>query len=241
MLSLSNHEGNFEWFLSITTGEVLIIVPKNARIIVVSIWILAAFGALAGTSVDSLAPVSAPGTSVTPNRIVHIFINGNNITRPYVIMAFCDFDTGSVFDSLAIQSAERRLRATRLFLSVNLLSLRRANGYDIYILVSEYPLYLTFPPVFGLNRYFWLHHDEGSWYCPQAGLELTNLGGRMEDLALRRKSACGRTIPPFGPNRFSPRNTISGSAPAYLLLPDPSYNWDLQEVTGGLTIGRPIL
>jgi outer membrane protein assembly factor BamA len=175
---------------------------------------------------------------MTPNRIAHIFINGNKITKPYVIMAYCDFDTGMAYDSLALQRAERRLRATRIFLNVNLLSLRENDGYDIYILVTEYPLYLTFPPVLGLNRYFWLHHDEGSWYCPQAGMELINLGGREEDLGVAAQVGVWQNYAAFWTKPLFPSKYYIGISTAYSLTPDGWYHWDLHEVTGGLTIGR---
>ena len=153
-------------------------------------------------------------------------------------MAYCDFDTGMAYDSLAIRRAERLLRATRLFLNVNLLSLRESDGYDIYIVVTEYPLYLTFPPVLGLNRYFWLHGDEGSWYCPQAGMELTNFGGREEDLGVTAQVGVWQDYSAYWTKPLFPSKYYIGIGAAYWLSPDPTYNWDLHEATGGLTVGR---
>ncbi len=214
-----------------------IIVPNLSKIAIISIWIVSAFGALAADPADSLVPDTFPAAK-TPNRIAHIFISGNKITRPYVIMGYCDFDTGSVYDSLAIQRSERMLRATRLFLNVTVLSLRKPYGYDIYILVHEYPLYLTFPPSLGLTRYYWLHGDEGSWYCPEVGMELTNLGGREEDLAIAAQVGVWQAYSATWTKPLFPSQYYLGVSAGYSLLPDASYDSSDQELFGGLTIGR---
>jgi outer membrane protein assembly factor BamA len=142
------------------------------------------------------------------------------------------------YDSLTVQRSERQLRATRLFLSVNILSFRRPYGYDLYIMVTEYPLYLTFPPIFDINHYFWLHGDEGNWYSPLAGLELTNLGGRQEDLGATAQVGAWQAYTAYWNKPLFPSKYSVGISGGYWLQPDPSYNWDLHEVSGTVTLGR---
>ena len=126
-------------------------------------------------------------TSTISSRIAHIYIKGNKITRSSAVMAYLELSTGSLFDSLALKGAERRLRATDLFLNVHILFLHLSYGYDLYVLLTEYPLYFDFPPSFYISRYDYYHGRSGHWYTPSAGMSFSNIGGTTESLALFAK------------------------------------------------------
>jgi outer membrane protein assembly factor BamA len=156
-----------------------------------------------------------------------------------VIRAYCDFDTGTVYDSAAVRRAERLLRATRLFLSVNIVSLPESYGYDIIIMVAEYPIYWTFPPSLDINHYYYLHGLTGNWYCPSAGIDLTNLGGRAEDLGAAAQIGVWQNYDAYWIKPLYPSKYFIGVSASYGILPDPSKEkLDLEEVSEGLMIGR---
>ena len=125
---------------------------------------------------------SLPDTAKTRLRIAHLYYNGNHVTKAHIIQIISGVDTGKIYDSLMIKRAKQRLEATGLFLKIAILSLRKNNAMDLYIVVKE-------PYYFGINDLDFTpftsrHGQSGKWYCPYIGLENSNVGGSMETVRL---------------------------------------------------------
>jgi len=189
-------------------------------------------GTFAGTG-DSLPA----DTSATPLRIAHIYLNGNRITKPYVVKAFLQIDTGNMYDSTQVDNAKKRLKATGLFSKVDIIHLHKTYGTDLYVILSEYPG-IIFPPDVGWYPYNYRYGRSHTWYCPFAGLQFTNLGGRMERLGIFAKVGEWQTYSAHWTKPLFPSRYEICLGAAYDRSPDYSINLIKKEVCGNITVAR---
>lgn len=116
----------------------------------------------------------------SPNAetIGKIIVLGNKVTKTKVILHLFGVDSGSVFDSLAMEAGKKRLLATRLFKKVDLFTLMQPAGRQIYVVVAE-KIYLL-PYDYGGELYGRRYGKEKKWWRLRFGIEYGNLRGLGE-------------------------------------------------------------
>jgi hypothetical protein len=207
-------------------------VAEIVRDISVFLLAIAAAGACAGAG-DSLNAAPA-----VPLRIAHVYYNGNHVTKERVIRMFAGLDTGMAFDSLKVRKAKKRLEATGLFLKVAIIPLVKNGAVDLYVIVRE-PFYFGLTAL-DLTPYTLRHGESGTWYCPLAGVEFTNVRGCMETLQLSlrawewRMAAVSWSKPLFPSRYFIGIGVFADAGP------DNALPIDRMELFGSVTAGRKL-
>ncbi|MGA2506881.1 MAG: BamA/TamA family outer membrane protein [Chitinispirillaceae bacterium] len=179
---------------------------------------------------------SLPDTAKAQLRVAHLYYNGNHVTKVHIIQMISGLDTGMIYDSLMIKRAKQRLEATGLFLKIAILSLRKNNAMDLYIVVKE-------PYYFGINDLDFTpftsrHGQSGKWYCPFIGLENSNVGGSMETVRLSLRFWEWRTAALSWSKPLLPSRYFIGCGALVDARPDNALPLDRLEYLGSVTAGR---
>jgi outer membrane protein assembly factor BamA len=186
--------------------------------------------AIAGSSSVILSPQG--------RRIAHIYFNGNHITKERVITLYLRLDTGMVYDSVKIIEAKKRLYRTLLFSKVEILSIAKEYGCDLYVVVSERGyLHVPLP---GIYQYPYKHGKNDRWFCADAGVEIDNFSGRMEKLRVMLRAWEWRTLgigwtKPLLPSRYFIGLGLNGDQRS-----DEFFAFDRTDLAGRLTFGTEI-
>jgi outer membrane protein assembly factor BamA len=189
----------------------------------------------AGAAPDSL---SSPSLSPQGKRIAHIFFNGNHVTKESTLRCFLRIDTGMVYDSIHAQNAKRRLMRTGLFSKVNILTIVKKQGCDLYLVVQEKGyLHIPLP---GIYQYSRKYGREERWFFGDAGFDIDNFGGHMERLRLSLRAWEWRTLgigwtKPVLPSRYFFGIGVYGDQ-----RPDEFFPFDRTDVSGGVGFGADL-
>ncbi|HEX3019051.1 MAG TPA: BamA/TamA family outer membrane protein [Chitinispirillaceae bacterium] len=127
---------------------------------------------------------SADGLSVSqPDsinlRISKINIYGNKKTKTRAIILLMGLDTGAVFDSVKLRESEKELEETNLFSKVDVFTLKRQEGIEVFVIVEE-KYYIS--PSGGGMYYQYKHNKNDLWLRLELGLANNNFRGMMENL-----------------------------------------------------------
>jgi len=83
----------------------------------------------------------ADSTTAQPNpkelKIFKINIFGNKTTKTKAIQMLMGLDTATVFDSLKLRLGEKKLEETNLFSKVDVFTLKKEQGVEVFIIVEE--------------------------------------------------------------------------------------------------------
>jgi outer membrane protein assembly factor BamA len=182
---------------------------------------------------DSLNKVSAG-----PLIIKHLFFAGNKVTKADIIAIYLKIDTGSVYDSSELKAAKARLMATNLFIKATILTVRKSDGIDLYVIVQE-PVYIGLPAL-DLNPFSRRYNVPGTWYCPLFGMEFNNLRGRMETLRFSVRLWQWRSLAVSWSKPFLPSPYFFGIGAAADRRPDNTKCFDRLEYSASATLGRKV-
>jgi hypothetical protein len=212
-------------------GAVILPVKSIALYSFIFLSIFLTTGTFAGTGDSLPADMTSP-----PLRIAHVYYKGNRVTKDDVIKTFARLDTGMLFDSLTAHKAVKRLEATGLFLKAAVISLKKNDAVDVYIIVKE-------PPYFGIfaldfTPYCYRYGQIGTWYYPLVGVEHTNLRGRMESLRISVRIWDWRSIALNWTKPLLPSPYFIGLGGFADYRPDNALTMDRLEFAGSLTAGR---
>jgi outer membrane protein assembly factor BamA len=184
-----------------------------------------------GTAQDSVPTLSTPQGI----RIAHIFLSGNNVTKPEVISQFLKLDTGMIYDSLKIHEAEKRLMLTDLFAKVVILHVIKPDGCDLYVKVREKGyLHVPLP---GLYQYPQKYGKSNRWFFGDAGVELDNFGGRMERLRVVIRAWEWRTLGISWTKPLLPSRYFFGVGAYGDQRPDEFFPFDRTDLSGRFSFG----
>ena len=112
-------------------------------------------------------------------KISKINIFGNKTTRSKTIKLFMGLDTGTIYDSLKLRLCEKKLEETNLFSKVDLFTLKKEEGVEVFIIVEE-KMYVS--PTGGGMWYSYKYGEKNLWLRLELGLANNNFRGMMENL-----------------------------------------------------------
>lgn len=184
---------------------------------------------------------AAPDPQDAPDTVSAINIVGNARTRAEVILLFLELDTGSMADSAAIAAAETRLRATRVFSKVKILTVRKPEGVHLYVVVTELPM-VNLSDIGGILYSRRYGEQDSFWrlWAINAAFKLSNFRGNLESLTLSfrfwewRSVALGWTKPILG----TPYSLSTGLG--YSSAPYTSRPWRSLTLHGKLSGSRTL-
>lgn len=119
-------------------------------------------------------------TSLSDSKISKINIFGNKTTKTKAIMLLMGLDTGVVFDSVKLRVSEKKLEETHLFSKVDVFTLKKKEGVEIFIIVEE-KMYVS--PGGGGMWYSYKHGEKDLWLRLELGLANNNFRGMMENFS----------------------------------------------------------
>lgn len=190
----------------------------------------------AGAAPDALShtPPSPQG-----KQIAHIYFNGNHVTKESTLRCFLRLDTGMVYDSIVAHDAKKRLMRTGLFSKVNILTVVKKHGCDLYLVVHEKGyLHIPLP---GIYQYPRKYGKDDRWFFGDAGFTIDNFGGHMERLRVSLRAWEWRTLgigwtKPLLPSRYFFGIGVFGDQ-----RPDEFFPFDRTDVSGGFAFGANLL
>ena len=181
---------------------------------------------------------SLPDTPETKLCIAHLYYNGNHVTKAHIIQMISGLDTGMIFDSLLVKRAKQRLEATELFLKVAILSLRKNNGMDIYIVVKE-------PYYFGINDLDFTpftsrHGKSGNGTALLSDWKIPMLEAGWRRSGCRCVSGVGGVVAISWSKPFLPSRYFIGCGALVDARPDGALPLYRLEYLGSITAGRKL-
>ncbi|MBD3419944.1 MAG: BamA/TamA family outer membrane protein [Chitinivibrionales bacterium] len=123
-----------------------------------------------------------------PPTIRNIAVYGNKTTKDRVVRHFLEVDSGDVYDTSSLKSAEKRLAGTGLFKEVKVFAYEKATVVDLSVVLIEKPYFmvtdiggeLMVPYGWKRDRFEWWQRGRMRIAC-----SMTNFRGQKEDLSLR--------------------------------------------------------
>jgi len=126
--------------------------------------------------------VMAAQTLPANDTITTLIISGNNITERSTVEFISGLSVGMRFDSSLVTAARTKLKKTDLFYKVDILSLRTAEGYRIYIILVE--KFYILPYDLGGELYSRRYGATKRWWRLRVGMENVNFRGKAEALRI---------------------------------------------------------
>ncbi len=111
-------------------------------------------------------------------KIFKINIFGNKTTKTKAIQMLMGLDTATVFDSLKLRLGEKKLEETNLFSKVDVFTLKKEQGVEVFIIVEE-KMYVS--PDGGGMWYSYKYGEKNLWLRLELGLANNNFRGMMEN------------------------------------------------------------
>ncbi len=176
--------------------------------------------------------------SVLHDTVTSLIISGNRTTKTETIQYYSGIRLGMRYDSLKLEEARKRLKASGLFYKVDLFALRASEGYRIYIIVTEKLYWLPYD--LGGELYSYRYGKADRWWRLRVGLENTNFRGKAEVLrtsfSIWEWHSIGiGWLKPFYPSPWYFAFGINAEQ-----LPDDVFRIDHSIVKSSLTVGRKL-
>ncbi|MBN1981720.1 MAG: hypothetical protein JW795_09325, partial [Chitinivibrionales bacterium] len=130
-----------------------------------------------------IAVRAAPSLTTIPDTseiviIKKIAIEGNVTTTAETILRYCQFDTGSVYDTGLITAATKRLEQSNLFTWIKIYPVATTNGMVLLMSVRE-AAYIAISDI-GAEPFTRKFGRNSTWYRARLGLTHNNFRGRAE-------------------------------------------------------------
>ncbi len=180
-----------------------------------------------------------------PLKITMVYVNGNRVTRADFIRMYIGLDTGMIYDSVRAAAGKRRLLNTNLFSKVDVIPIRKNQGVDVYIIVTE--LFYIVPSAGGdyiVGKYGERNVDKDGdttfplWYRLRMGLSIQNFRGRMETFSIQTSVWDDRALSLSWSKPFVPTPYFFGIGAGVHEYPDINKQWERIIVNGRLSGGR---
>ena len=202
---------------------------------------LAGFVSVRADTLDaSFQALQTPSDSF-PLKITKIYINGNKVTRPEIIRMYIGIDTGMTYDSVLAAAGKRRLLNTNLFSKVDVVPIRKNDGVNVYIIVTE--LFYVYPEGGGdyvVGKYGDTTHPLPIWYRLRLGLTIQNFRGSLETFSIRASVWDDRSLSVSWSKPFVPSPYYIGIGAGVHEYPDLAMPWNRFVVNGRLSGGRTL-
>jgi outer membrane protein assembly factor BamA len=171
-----------------------------------------------------------------PLKINKIYVNGNRVTRADIIRTYIGLTVGMDYDSVLVAAGKRRLLNTNLFSKVDVVPIRKHEGVDVYIIVTE--LFYLYPE--GGGDYIWGKYGDINklWYRLRLGLSIQNFRGSFETFSIRTCMWEDRSLSLSWSKPFSPSPYFLGIGAGVRDYPDINFPWRRFVANGRLTGGR---
>ncbi len=189
-----------------------------------------------GPWADTLDSQESP-TVLLPDKIVAININGNHVTKSFLIQMYIGIDTGMVYDSAKIAQGKHRLLNTNLFSKVDIVPLRKTDGIHVYIIVTEF-FYLY--PEGGGDLFFQKYGNDQMWWRLRLGLTLQNFRGMLESFSTRVSIWEDKSIAMSWSKPLVPSPYYFGIGAGVHDFPEFNYSRRRTIVNGRILVGRNI-
>ncbi len=129
-------------------------------------------------------PCTIPDAS---EYISAVYIRGNHVTRSELIYMYLPFRSGSRYDSLQVNDAEKRLNRIRVIQSADIVTLKKEDSVEVYVMIEEPAFFWSISDVGG--ELHWQKYGDTSrtalWFSGVGEIKNTNFRGSMEVLKIR--------------------------------------------------------
>ena len=190
----------------------------------------------ADTLMTSGGPLQAASDSL-PAKIIKIYVNGNRVTRADFIRLYIGLDTGMTYDSVLAAAGKRRLLNTNLFSKVDIVPIRKQDGVNVYIIITE--LFYLYPE--GGGDYIVGKYGDTTypvWYRLRLGLSIQNFRGRFETFSIRTSVWEDRSLSVSWSKPFVPSPYFLGVGAGVRDYPDLNSPWRRFVTNGRISGGR---
>jgi outer membrane protein assembly factor BamA len=200
---------------------------------------LADVAAVRADTLQSSLPVPQIQSDSFPLKITKIFVNGNKVTRADIIRMYIGLDTGMTYDSALAAAGKRRLLNTNLYSKVDVVPIRKHDGVNVYIIITE--LFYLFPEVGG-DLFFEKYGDDSlMWWRLHLGLTIQNFLGDMETFSVRGSIWDDRSLSLAWSKPISPSPYFLGLGAGIRDYPEINFPRRRFLFSGRITGGRTLL
>lgn len=175
-----------------------------------------------------------------PSRIAAITLAGNYRTRGEIVRLYLGLEPGMVYDSTVAETAKQRLEKTGLFHKVALLTVEKADGIHVFVVLTE-KTYLSLTDISGeihSRRYGKTSAPLLKSWSLSLGIKYDNFRGRMETLRLFTRFWEWRSLYLSWYKPFVPSDWYLSVGAGYSTGPEETRARLTRSVSASLTTGR---